>query len=250
MKKGTKWIYIFVGGFLAIGLAAGAGFVYLRSEAAGQRPPVNSVLSMTATAAGWLSDGDRPIGKYEEALADALGITIEELQSAYDSVWTASIESAVNEGKLTDEQAEQILEHDGLAFRGRKGPIGMGSDMNELLAAELGISVSILETAQEKAHETLIAEAIETGALSEEQAALMETRQLMAPYMQAAMVDAFENAVDQALSEGAITQAQADLLLEEGGPGTRGEGFFPDRPGMRGRGGDFPGGRFFGTDES
>ena len=126
----------------------------------------------------------------------------------------------------------------------------MGSDMNELLAAELGISVSVLETAQEKAHETLITEAIETGALSEEQAALMETRQRIAPYIRAAMTDAFENAVDQAISEGVITQAQADLLLETGGPGLHGEGFFPDGPGMRGRGGDAPGGRFFGTDES
>lgn len=250
MKRNTKWIYMLVGGVLAIGLVTGAGFVYLRSEAASQRPPENPGMNMSVPAAGWLSDGDRPMGKYEQALADALGITLEKLQSAYDAAWTASIETAVSEGKLTEEQAKQILERGRPPLRGRRGPGSWETDPNERLAVELGISVSTLETAQEEARKTVIAKAIETGALSEEQVMLMETHQLLAPYMQAAMADAYVNAVEQALSEGAITQSQADLILENGGPGVRHDGTFPGRPGMHSRGGNFPGGRFFGIDES
>jgi polyhydroxyalkanoate synthesis regulator phasin len=249
MKKGTKWIYMIVGGFLAIGLIAGAGLVFLRSEAASLRVPAAASAYATGLQSGWFGDDDRPMGKYEEALADALGISVEKLQAAYDAIWKASIDAAVDEGKLTDDQAEQMLGRGGFAMRGRRAPIGLGSEMNELLANELGISVSTLEAAQEKAHEILIAEAIASGDLSEDQAALMQAHQLMGPYMQAAMADAFENAVDKALSEGAITQIQADLLLENGGPGTRGPGMFPGSGGIRGRGGFAPGGRIFGSDE-
>lgn len=249
MKKSTKWIYMIVGGFLAIGLVAGAGFVYLRSEAADLRESVFLTMNPSGLATSWLSDGDSPMGKYEEALAEALGITVDELQAAHDAIFKDRIEAAIEEGKLTEEQAEQILSREGFGLRGRRGPIGRDPEMNTLLADELGISVSTLEAAQTEVHETLMAEALENGDLSEEQIELMQSHQAIAPYLQAAMAEAFEDAVNQALSDGAITQAQAELLLENGGPGARGGGMFPGGPGMRGREGLFPGGRFFGTDE-
>jgi hypothetical protein len=249
MKKRTKWIYMIVGGLLAIGLVVGVGFTYLRSEAAAFRESAFMAMNPSGLATNWFSDGDNPLGKYEEALAEALGITVDELQAAHDAIFKARIEAAIEEGKLTEEQGEQILSREGFGLRGRRGPVGRDPEMNTLLADELGISVSTLEAAQSEAHETLMAEALENGDLSEEQIEMMQSHQALAPYLQAAMGEAFENAVNQALSEGAITQAQADLLLENGGPGARGGGMFPGGPGMRGRGGQFPGGRLFGTDE-
>jgi hypothetical protein len=250
MKKSTKWIYMVVGSFLAIGLVAGAGFLYLRSEAAELGGSMFLAPHLSGLPIDLLDDGDRPMGKYEEALAEALGITVDELQAAHDAIFKDRIEAAVDEGKLTEEQAEQLLSREGPGYRGRRAPIGMGSEMNSLLADELGITASTLEAAQAKAHEALMAEALENGDLSEEQVEMMRSHQALAPYLQAAMAEAFENAVDQALSEGAITQTQAELLLENGRPGFRSGGMFPGGPGMRGRGGQFPGGRYLGTDES
>ena len=250
MNKGTKWVYMLVGGFLAIGLVTGAGFVYLRSEAAAQRIPTAAITSATGLPSGWLGEGDRPMGKYEGALADALGITTEELQSAYDAVWKESIEAAVKDSKLSEDQAEQMLADGTFPLRRRGGPIGFGAEKNTLLAAELEITVSTLEAAQAKAHDTVIAEALKNGDLSEVQVEMMQARRAIAPYLQQAMTDAFKNAVDQALSDEAITPTQADLLLENGGPAMRGVGNFPGGPGTRGRGGSFPGERFFGADEN
>jgi hypothetical protein len=249
MKKRMKWIYMIAGGLLTVGLAVGAGFVYLRSEAAERRTlgSINSRASGLYT--GWLGDEDRPMGKYEEALAEALGISIEELQEALDTIREATIQTAIEAGDLTQDQADQLLDLDGSPLRGRRRSIGIGSEVNELLANELGISTTALEAAQEKAQDAMFAAAIEAGDLSETQAELMRANRAMEPYLQAAMTEAFENAVEQALSEGAITQAQADLLLENGGPGSRGIGIFPGKPGKLGRGDFFPGEQLFRPDE-
>ena len=114
MKKSAKWIYMVIGGFLAITLLAGAGLLYLRSEAAELARAANLPMKPYSLAAGWFGDGDTPFGKYEEALAEALGIPVEELQSAHEAVWESAIEAAVSDGKLTEEQAGQILERDGI----------------------------------------------------------------------------------------------------------------------------------------
>ncbi len=239
LNNGKKWIYMLVGGLLAVGLIAGAGFLYLQGEAAGREGP-------GSPGAMWFGQGDPPGDKYEEALADALGISVETLRSAYDAIWEANVEAAVNEGLLTEAQAERILEREGAGFRIHRGPLAPPAEMNARLAEELGISQATLESAQETAHQALLTAAIESGELSEEQVELMQARQALAPYMQAALADAFEQAVTEALSEGAITQAQADLLLEAGHPGMR---FSPMGPGPRVHD-NFPGGRFFGAGAS
>ena len=187
MKNKMKWVYMLVGGFLAVGLIAGAGFAFLTSEAAGRFSP--STQGATPYF-GWLSDGDHPMGKYEEALAEALGITVEELQGAHQAVFQAQIEAAVASGDLTEEQAEQILERDGFGPHGRRGSGERAGEMSALLAAELGISVSTLEAAQQEAREQLMAEALENGDISQEQYELMQSHQALAPYLQEAMAEA------------------------------------------------------------
>jgi hypothetical protein len=98
--------------------------------------------------------------------------------------------------------------------------------MNEHLAEALGISVPELEAAQAKARDTVMAEAIEAGTITQEQADLMKARGAISAYVQEAMTKAFGEAVEQALADGVITQAQADLLLENEDMGFRGPGGF------------------------
>ena len=151
-------------------------------------------------------------------------LTVEELQAAHEKAFASAIESALDEGTLTQEQADNLLSGDRFGHRERHGFRGFGGDMNEHLAEALGISITELEAAQAKARDTVITEAIEAGTITQEQADLMSAREAVSAYIQDAMTKAYGEAVEQALAEGVITQAQADLLLENGTMGFRGPG--------------------------
>ncbi len=177
-------------------------------------------------------------------LAEALGITLEELQAA--------TETAREAGKAAREADEDV-------------------DRTALLADALGISVTELETAQEAAKEAAIAQAIADGTLTEEQVALMEARQALKDYMdkdtmlasalgitveelQAAQDEgqripdlleelgldeetfkanleaAQTEALNQAIEDGVITQEQADQLQEAKTDGHKAPGGRGGRP--------------------
>ena len=238
MTKGRKWLYIAVGGIAALALVFGAVYVFFNTGVASAANAVRSVVGSEVSRWGsntpmlngmemdWLGHGDSPLGNYEEALAEALGITVEELQAAYEKAFTAAIEGALDEGILTQEQADDLLSGEGFGFRGRHGFRGFGGNMNEYLAEALGISVADLEAAQAEAQETVMAEAVEAGTITQEQADLMNARGAISTYVQEAMTKAYGEAVEQALTDGVISQAQADLLLEHGTMGFRGPGGF------------------------
>ncbi len=186
--------------------------------------------------------GDR--GNDSEALADALGITVEELEAAKEGVRTAAIEQAVADGLITQEQADQILSGEGRGFMPRGGQ-NSEIDFEALLADELGISVEELQAAQEAVRAAQLEQAIEDGLITQEQADMMAARKAVNEYvdreaLQEMMQDAYETAVQQALDNGDITQEQADQLLSNEtnfGPGglggQRGQGR-PGGPGGRG----------------
>ncbi len=54
-------------------------------------------------------------------LAEELGISVEELEAAQQVAFEAAVAVAVDEGKITQEQADQILEGDGYPGRGFGG---------------------------------------------------------------------------------------------------------------------------------
>jgi hypothetical protein len=215
----------------------------------------------------------------DELLADALGIDVEDLEAAQDAAREAAIEQALAEGRITEEQAEMMLE----GSFGHRGPgrHGFGADVDHeaLLADALDISVEELQAAQERAREAALAEMVATGYLTEEEIELMaarealkeaidrqallvdvlnvseaeleealSSRESMAALIEAsglgdtefreAMQAAHESAVEQAIEDGVITAEQYEAL-QNAGPG--GDGF-----GGRGRGGHCPGGRGFG----
>ena len=212
----------------------------------------------------------------DELLADALGVDVETLEAARETARTAAIEQALAEGLITEEQADLLLEgtfgfglHRGHGFHGFGGSI----DHEALLADALNISVEELQGAQQAAHEAALAELVDAGYLTEEEAGLMAARQalkqaidrdallaevlgvseaeleeakasreamaaliedsgLSAAELAQAMLDAYEAAVQQAVEDGVITAEQYEALQNAGldapggfgGPGFGGHG--------------------------
>ncbi len=160
----------------------------------------------------------------DEYLAEALGISVEELEVAQQEVHAAIIEQAVEDGLITEEQAQQFLEGN-FAFRGPKfGYAGRGGfhgfgqniDREALLADALGISVSTLQAAQEEAKAAGLADMVENGYLTQEQADMVTARQALKDYIdrEALLAEALGMSVadlQAALEDGASLPA----LIEE-----------------------------------
>ena len=209
---------------------------------------------------------------YQQLLADALKISVEELDKAFETARTAAIEKAVEEGLITREQADEMLVWGGMGHKGF-GPFGRkphdvsGStiDENALLADALGISVEALQSARETANEAAIEQAIAEGLITQEQADEMKARKDLQSYLdrdtllaaalgisveeletayangktlsdllnesgldattaRSKLVEAYQNALAQAVKDGVITQEQADKMQNEPGPWFGGRG--------------------------
>ena len=204
--------------------------------------PVDTASAAEATKHSGPRGGRHGLGSENTYLAEALGITVEELQAAH-------------------EEARSNFE----------GP-GSETDRDTLLAEALGISIEELTAARETARQAAIEAALAEGKITEEQVALMEARQALKNYIekdalfakalgmtvedletakengqripdlleelgieqedfQANMQAEWEAALQQAVEDGVVTQAQADQILENGFQGKRGfggHGRFPD----------------------
>lgn len=162
---------------------------------------------------------------YDQALADALGISVDDLLAARETAKATLIQQAVDEGKLTQEQADAILNGEGLRSL---GPIMTRDDANAAIAGALGISVDELEAMK--------AEGKRLPQIAEELGVEMSA-------VEDALQTAFTQAVQQAVEDGTLTQEQADWLLQHkgnrrpGGEGKPGHGRFGGQPGAQ-----FPGG--------
>jgi hypothetical protein len=225
---------------------------------------------------GWSAEmSDR-----DTLLAEALGITVDDLEAAKEAAWQAGVEQMLEAGLITEAQAEQLLS---TPFAGRGfghhgggfmfGGIDERPDRDALLAEALGISVANLEAAQAEAEAAGLAEKVAAGILTQEQADLMlaaralrETIDEQALLAEALGIDvadleaardagqsvfeliddlgltpeevmaarqaAFEAAVADAVADGVLNQDQADQILSSA-PGPRGfsgQGFGGDCP--------------------
>jgi len=154
--------------------------------------------------------------EFHQSVARILGISVEEYDAALDQARDEVLDKAVQEGNLTQEQADQIRERAGDGFgpgmMGRgfgRGLMGrsfgwgmMGGSEDSLLAVaadKLGMTVDDL-TAQLKDGKTV-------ADLAQEKGVDLQT-----------IVDAFvaarQEALSQAVTDGKITQEQADQMLE------------------------------------
>jgi hypothetical protein len=165
-------------------------------------------------------------GTQNTDLAAALGITVEKLQSAYQTANAAALKEAVSKGLITQAQADQFtangLSNSPMREFGRPGSNGV--DYNALLANALGITTDQFTAAQQKAEDARIAAAVASGQITQAQADQMksQTEQMKArealyadAKFQASIKSAFAASVAQAVTDGVITQAQADAILAE-----------------------------------
>jgi hypothetical protein len=124
----------------------------------------------------------------DEALAEALGISVDKLQAARQKVYADRLAQAVEDGTLTKDEANTML-----AMQALKGYL----DRTALMAQALGISVDEFEAAHAD------------GTLSD------LLGDMTSADLQEKMQAAVETAVQQAVSDNAITQEQADLVLAQ-----------------------------------
>jgi hypothetical protein len=169
-----------------------------------------------------------------DALADALGITAEELQAAQTEAQIAAIDQLVADDLLTATQAD-ALKTQMESGSGRMGGMGRGFghlgdsdiDYDALLANALDITVADLDAARTQVFDDQLAQAVRDGSLTQEEADLMQARRALADYMAPRLEAAYADALAAAVSDGIITQEQADALVAQGSRGLRGFG-----PGM------------------
>jgi polyhydroxyalkanoate synthesis regulator phasin len=213
----------------ALAIAAAIGIVAYRSAAAA----VPAAATVPGNVFAHLGFGRGFGGGYTgEDLADALGISVDELTTAYEAANNAALDQAVEAGLLTEAQADQLRANgSAFPFGGRWGGWleQNGIDFDALLADALGISVDELQAAYAEAHNARIDQAVADGRITQEQAELMKARYVLfsSESFRTSMQTAFEDAVSQAVADGVITQDQADAILESGaGLGFHGFGGF------------------------
>lgn len=157
----------------------------------------------------------------DNALADKLGVTVEDLAEAHGATFGLAIDHALSAGWITQAQAEELKGESGENWRELAILVGdenfFSLDQNTLLAEALGITPEALEQARSevRAERASEREREEDGTCTQEQLDLFEARSALAENeaFNQTMKDAMEAALRQAVEDGVISQAQADLLL-------------------------------------
>ncbi|HSN75309.1 MAG TPA: hypothetical protein VL334_09540 [Anaerolineae bacterium] len=231
MRKAKKWLAV-----------AGVGLAVLVLTV------VALPVAADTTVAAPLANRGGPMGGgvNDTYLAEALGITADELQTAQQAANEAAIDQALAEGLITQAQADALKERSGQFDRGGRGFhgfFGLGDttiDMNALLADALGVTTDELAVARVTAQDLALAAAVESGRITQEQADQMKAQQALKTYMQdqglqTQVQTLYENLVKQAVQAGVLTQEQADTLLsnQRSFGGMRGFDGFHGRGGMR-----------------
>jgi ribosomal protein S20 len=200
-----RWGWILTGALAALAVVGGLMFGATRLVSAAQLTS-SDLETMTQVSTmpgligrGYLAHGGRwgrmGLGgsiDYAQLLADALGISVDDLQTAYDNARTAAIQQAVDEGLITQEQADTMQVWGGLSGRGfgflhfgrgLRGSASGGLDEDALLADALNITTEKLQAAREQANQAALDEAVAQGIITQEQADQMLAQQNLASYL-------------------------------------------------------------------
>jgi hypothetical protein len=244
-----KTIIILVLGALAATMTFGA--LAYRSVFAATPTTTSTITTGISTLleSGWLGGKGPNAGYNNQDLADALGVTVDALTSAYQAAYSSALNDAVTQGLITQAQADQLTTNGNAFPFGNRWDSWLtqnGIDLNTYLADALGISADTLKTAYQTAYYTNIDQMVTDGNLSQQQADLMKGEYALYnnSTFQSSMQSAFTSAVNAAVSSGVITQNQADQILSKSsnmfmpglddwgghsGPhGRGGGGFMPD----------------------
>jgi hypothetical protein len=239
---------IFLLGALAIATTIGA-VAFRTVFAASPTTTSTSTTGITVPSTlKWFGGNGFNQGYNNQNLADALGITVDALNTAYQKAYTAALKQAVTDGLITQAQADELTTN-GNAFpfgnRWEAWLTQKGLDFNTYLADALGISVDALKTAYQTAYDANIDQQVTNGNLTQTQADLMKGEYALYndSTFQSSMHSAFSSAVNAAVSSGVITQAQADQILSNSTnlfmPGMGGMGEMGGPGGPHGHGGGF-----------
>jgi len=164
---------------------------------------------------------------YHALLAEALGISTDDLDAAHDTARTAATEQAVEEGLITREQADNMLVWGdrgmfGFSFRDMaRMPKGVDTgaiDEHALLADALGITPEKLTTAREQANAAALAQAIKEGIITQEQADAMQSRKDLAGYLDrnALLAQALGMTLDELEAAYADGETMSSLMTQKG----------------------------------
>lgn len=205
----------------------------------------------TAIAA---SQTDSPASSFFDSVAQHLGISSEELEDATKAAALDQVNQALEEGRITEEQAEELRSRiesgegpgffgPGLfGFRGHGGPDGIdGPGLNHhfpLLQDKLSPAAEYLGLTEAELFEQLR----EGKSLAE----VAEAEGKSVDGLKQAILDGARAALDEAVAEERLAQAQADAIYERlqgfvdelvngSLPGPRGHGFatpFGGPPGL------------------
>jgi len=199
---------------LALGvLVAGGLFIALKTDpVAAASDAVSQVRSLV---------GLRDKQGAPEDLAEALGLSLDELEAAKSSAMESLIDQAVELGFITQEQAVELKTQDVLSRKGLHRYLSLDEmsqlDFDTFFFEALGITEEEYQAAIETVQQARLEAAVAEGKLTQEQAdAITGWRALQDnAKFNDSIKNAYTAAIEEALEDGTITQAQADALLAE-----------------------------------
>jgi lambda repressor-like predicted transcriptional regulator len=185
-------------------------------------------LGVVAIGGAAAEEDDGIVGSFLGRVADKLGVSEDELQTAIDDARTETLDEAVAEGRLTEQQAERMRER-GFPFAGGRMLHGRGHVMDA--AAEV----------LDMTRADLIVQLQDGNSLAD----VAEAQGMSLDDFKAALLAEVQAQLDELVAEGDLTQDQADEIFQRTedninnivtGEGCRG-GFGGMRPGPGGFGG-------------
>jgi len=205
MKSNWKRIGVFAG------LVALVGVVGLASVVSAQGP-VEQGASGWERGFGWMSEFR---GRMGEAVAGVLGISVEEHDAAVGTARQQVIEQAVDEGVLSQEQADGMLERMEAGFSRGIMPFGWGHKGHGgrgMVSWMGGPENSLINVAAEQLNlevDDLLAELQDGKSIAE----VAESQGVDPQTIADAYIAVRTERLDEAVAEGRITQEQADEML-------------------------------------
>jgi hypothetical protein len=201
MEKQKSWKSFVVGGVAATAVVASVAAFTLTPNIVSAQDATTQADGQSQRSGVRGRGGERGFGErgdkaekgadHSQYLAEALGITVDELDAAQAAVAEAAIAQAVEDGTITQEQADRMAERAGdfggrmpmMGGHGRGGFDKGGVDHEALLADELGITVDELQAAQDQARQAELDQAVADGNLTAEEADLMVAGQALREYI-------------------------------------------------------------------
>jgi hypothetical protein len=243
-----KWKWISIVSSIALAVAVAGVWLFAATPTANAAVKTTQDLqsvTQSTTLPGLLGEGYLGHGgrggpgfggsiDYQQLLADALEIPVEQLLAAYETARVAALEQAVDLGLITQERADERLVWGGMDGKWLDGLRGLGGrrsapgiqsrqiDENALLAEALGITTDELAQARERANQAALDQAVAEGLITQEQADEMlqqkQRRETLQGYLgrDALLAQALGMTVDELQAAYAKGESLSDLMSEQG----------------------------------